>query len=263
MKITQNIEIVDLALYFGFTLVIADLHIGYEEALNRQGFLVPRTQFEEIVKRIENIFNILKGKKLKSIVINGDLKQEFGMISEQEWRNALKFLDLLAKHCDEVILVKGNHDTMLKPIANKRNVKVLDYLIIDSMEKHNNKKIPILKKMLKNTQKSKNQKILIIHGDKIPSKELMKGISTIVIGHEHPAVSIKEGARIEQFKCFLKGKYNGKTLIVQPSFNTLIEGTNILRDNIHSPFLKHDLDNFEVFAVEDKVYDFGKLKKLR
>ena len=90
----------------------------------------------------------------------------------------------------------------------------------------------------------------------------MKEVSAIIIGHEHPAVSLKDGPRVEQFKCYLKGKYKGKNLIVQPSFNTMVEGTNILRDKILSPFLKQNLGNFNVFVVEDKVYEFGKMKNL-
>ncbi len=261
MKILPNIEIVDLALYFNSILVIADVHIGYEEALNKQGILVPRLQFEEMVKRMEGIFDTLKGKRIERIVVNGDLKHEFGTISEQEWRNTLKFLDLLAKHCNEIILIKGNHDTILGPIAKKRNVKVLDYVLIEPLtEKLNNEKPSILKKTIKKHNKNK---ILIAHGNKILDKELLREVSIIIIGHEHPAVSLKEGPRVEQFKCFLKGKYKGKNLIVQPSFNTIVEGTDILRDEILSPFLQQNLDNFEVYIVEDKVYHFGKLKNLR
>ena len=263
MKILSNIEIVDLALYFDSTLVIADVHIGYEEALNKQGILVPRLQFEEMAKRMGSIFKVLKDKKVERIVVNGDLKHEFGTISEQEWRNTLKFLDLLARHCNEIVLIKGNHDNILGPIARKRNVKVLDYYVVEPlMNKLNNEKYSITKKTIKQLKK-RPKKTLIIHGNKIPAKEQLKGISTIIIGHEHPAVSLKEGARVEQFKCFLKGKYKGKNLIVQPSFNTMIEGTNLLRDKILSPFLQQNLDNFYVYIVEDKIYEFGKLKGLR
>ena len=237
MKILPHMEIVDLALYFDSTLVIADVHIGYEEALNKQGVLVPRLQFEEMAKRIGSILKTLKGDPVKTIVVNGDLKYEFGTISEQEWRNTLKFLDLLAKHCQDIVLVKGNHDTILGLIAKKRNVRVVDYYIAG--------------------------KVLVAHGDKTPNKETLKHISTIIIGHEHPAVSLKEGARVEQFKCFLKGRYKGRNLIVQPSFNTMIEGTNLLRDTILSPFLKQNLDNFAVYVVEDKVYNFGKVNGLK
>ena len=237
MKILPNTRIVDLALYFDTALVIADIHIGYEEALNKQGILVPRLQFEEMVERINNIFDSLKDKKIKQIIVNGDLKHEFGTISEQEWRNTLKFLDLLAKHCNEIILIKGNHDTILGPIARKRNVKVLGYYIVGNT--------------------------LIAHGNKIPDKSILKNIRNIIIGHEHPAISLKEGPRMEQYKCFLKGKYKGKDLIVQPSFNSIIEGIDILRDEILSPFLQQNLNSFEVYVVEDKVYEFGKLKGLR
>lgn len=237
MRLIKNVEIMDFALYFGSTLILADTHIGYEEALNKQGILVPRTQFEDMAARMEKIFGKLGKRRIENIIVNGDLKHEFGTISEQEWRNTLKFIDLLAKHCKEVILVKGNHDTVLGPIAGKRNIKIVDNIMTEGT--------------------------LILHGDKLPEKELLKKAHTIIIGHEHPAVSLREGPRIETYKCFLKGKYKGRNLIVQPSFNILIEGTDILRDEILSPFLKQNLDNFGVFAVEDKIYNFGKLGRLR
>lgn len=264
MKILPNIEIVDLALYFDSTLVIADIHIGYEEALNRQGILVPRLQFKEMVKRMENIFEFLKNKDINKIIVNGDLKHEFGTISEQEWRNTLKFIDLLAKHCSKVVLIKGNHDSILGPIARKRSVKVMEHYIIESTtKKSNNEKTSILKKSFKKITNQSKNRILVAHGNKIPNEKVLKEVSTIIIGHEHPAVSIREGPRVEQFKCFLKGKYKSKNLIVQPSFNSMIEGTDILREQILSPFLQQNLDNFDVFIVEDKVYHFGKLKNLR
>ena len=235
MNILPYIKIVDLSLYFDSTLVIADLHIGYEEALNKQGILVPRLQFEDLIKRMESIFYLLKKRIIKRIIVNGDLKHEFGTISEQEWRNTLKFLDFLSKHCNEIILIKGNHDTILGPIAKKRNVKVVDYVAAG--------------------------KVLVIHGNKVMG--ILKNYDTIIIGHEHPAVSIKEGPRIEQYKCFLKGRYKGKNLIVQPSFNGIIEGTDMLRGKILSPFLHQNLDNFEVYIIEDKIYNFGKLRNLK
>jgi len=230
MEISKNIEIIDLCLYLKKekVLVIADTHIGYEESLNKQGVLIPRFQFKEVIKRLEKVFSRVKVDK---VVMNGDIKHEFGTISEQEWRHTLMLLDFLKRYCNEVILVKGNHDTILGPIARKRDVKVVDeYMVGD---------------------------VLVVHGDKIPSK--LKGVKTIIIGHEHPAVSIKEGVRSELFKCFLKGKFGRGVLIVQPSFNLVTEGTDVLKESLLSPFLKQELSDFEVFIVGDKVYDFGKL----
>jgi putative SbcD/Mre11-related phosphoesterase len=238
MDILAGIEIMDLALYVkkDNILIISDVHIGYEEALNKKGVLIPRFQFKEIIQRLDKIID---NKIFDKIIINGDVKHEFGTISEQEWRHTLRLLDFLKKYSKEIILVKGNHDKILGPIAKKRNVKVKDYLIIKD--------------------------ILIIHGDKDKGvMDLIKKnkIKKIIIGHEHPAVGLAEGSRVETYKCFLKGKWKNKTLIAQPSFNLVTEGTDVLKEALLSPFLKQDLGKFNVYIVSDKVYEFGKLKNL-
>jgi uncharacterized protein len=246
MIIQKNIEIIDVCLFLtkSKTLIIPDVHIGYEEALNKQGILIPRTQFKEIMKKIEYVIKKTLGKhnEIKKIVIIGDLKHEFGKISETEWRQTLKFLDYLNKYCKNIILLKGNHDKILGPIANKRNLQVISSYEIENM--------------------------MLIHGHKLPIVFPSK-IKTIIIGHEHSAVSLKEGPRVEKFKCFLKGKFKPKddkrtfNLIVLPSFNPIIEGTDVLKEKLLSPFLKKsNIREFEAFIVGDKIYDFGKIKNL-
>lgn len=247
MKILKDIELVDLAIYTNNTLIVTDFHIGYEEALNKQGVMVPRFQFSETMKRLESIFKRLKNHRIDRIIVNGDLKHEFGTISDQEWRHTLKLLDYFGKHCNEIILIKGNHDTILGPIAKKRNVRVLDSYIISQST--------IKKNSIKN-------KILVTHGDSIPDKKLLKNVKTIIIGHEHPAVSIKDGPRTELFKAFLVGKWKKCDLIAQPSFNLVVEGTDVLKERILSPFLKGNLKNFNAIVVADKLYGFGKLREL-
>ena len=89
-QILPRAKIVDLALHLEEEnyLVIADLHLGYEEMLNKQGVLMPRINFRDIKERLERrVFSKLK--KLDKIIINGDLKHEFGTISEQEWSEVL------------------------------------------------------------------------------------------------------------------------------------------------------------------------------
>jgi hypothetical protein len=233
MEIEKGIEIVDLALYLKKEkiLVLADFHIGYEEALAKQGYLIPRFQFKDFSERLESIF---KKAEPEIIVINGDIKHEFGDISEQEWRETLKLIDFLSRKCRKLVLVRGNHDTILGPIAKKRNIET--------------------------AAEYQTGSILIIHGHKIP--RLNKKTRIIIIGHEHPCISLKEGVKTEKYKCFLKGKFNNKVLIVQPSFNLVTEGTDILQEKLLSPFLQQDLGNFNVYIVADKIYEFGKLKNL-
>ncbi|MDP3918988.1 MAG: metallophosphoesterase [Nanoarchaeota archaeon] len=227
MEIVKNIVMKDLSLIYKDHLIIGDLHIGLEEALNKQGILIPRFQFKELMQRLKSILL----KKIKVIVINGDLKHEFGIISEQEWRHTLQILDLFLENNRKVILVKGNHDSILGPIAEKRNLEIVDKYEIDD--------------------------ITIIHGDKIEK------INTkiLIIGHEHPAITIKDEIRTETYKCFLKGKYKNKTLIVMPSFSLVKPGSNILADKLLSPYIKN-IGSFEIFIVEDKIYNFGRVKGL-
>jgi len=229
MEIIQGIDIVNLALFIKKEkiLIISDLHIGLEEAYNKDGILIPRFQFPEIIKHLNKIFSRIKPK---ITVINGDLKHEFGIISQQEWSYVLKLLDYLIEKNQEIILIKGNHDTVLEPIADKREIKILNFY-------------------------NPNKNITITHGHKI-LKNLNK---TIIIGNEHPAISFRE-RKYEKYKCFLLGKYKNHKIIVLPSFNFITEGTDITKEKTISPYLKQDLKDFEVFVVEDKIYKFGKIK---
>ncbi|MBS3140204.1 metallophosphoesterase [Candidatus Woesearchaeota archaeon] len=120
MLISRNIEIIETALLINKEiLVINDLHLGYEEALHIKGILVPRFQLEEIMNIMARILTAAKPKK---IIINGDLKHEFGTVLRQEWMEVLQFFDFLLKKCPEIIVIKGNHDQIIKPIAEKRGV---------------------------------------------------------------------------------------------------------------------------------------------
>jgi len=234
MKIHDDIEIIDLALYLikEKTLVISDLHIGLEESLNKRGILIPRFQFNDLINKLKLIFDKVK---VDRIIFNGDLKHEFGEISRQEWNNLLNLFDFL--NDKEIIIIKGNHDPILNPIVKKRSLKLVERYDLDN--------------------------ISILHGDKI----LDNLNKIIIIGHEHPAISLKKGIRSEKYSCFLKGKYKNKILIVMPSFNLMTYGTDILKEKLLSPFLDN-LNNFEVFIVEENeklsnpLY-FGRVKDIK
>jgi len=230
-KIADNIYAIDLAIYLSNvkTLVIADLHLGYEEHMQKKGVLVPRLQFKQILKRLDWI---LERVEVKKVILNGDIKHEFGTISKTEWREVKRLIAYFEKKNIKLVAVKGNHDTILGPITKGKEVKEIRY-----------------------------KDILIAHGDYIPEK-LEK---TILIGHEHPAIILREGAKKEKFKCFLKGKYKRNTLIVQPSFNTLTTGTDVLQENFLSPLIEN-ISKFEVYIVNEKTHEvlpFGKIKNVQ
>lgn len=233
MELTKGILTSELGIYLidTKTLVISDIHFGYEGMLEKQGVLIPRFQLKDILLSLERIFQTVP---VKRVVISGDLKHEFGKILKQEWNDIAKFFEFLKnKNIPEIIIVKGNHDVILGPLV--KNIQLIKEYKIGN--------------------------ILVIHGDSKPKTQHTK---TIIMGHEHPAITLHEAGRSEKFKCFLKGKYQRKNLIVLPSFNQLTQGNNILKEKHLSPLLKN-LKNFEVFiydAKEKDVLKFGKVKDL-
>ncbi len=241
MELAPGAEAIDLALYLPAhkTLVLSDLHMGFEEALNRQGVLVPRTHFKDLVDRLEVIFARLKTAKkpVRTIVITGDLKHEFGRIGKQEWKDTMRMVDYLLRRSQRLLLIKGNHDVQLGPIAKRQGLELV--------------------------KEHRAGDVLIIHGDRVP--ESLAGVSTIIMGHEHPAIGLRHGGRTERYKCYIVGTYKRKTLIVQPSANLLTEGTDVLKEETLSPLLS-GLMKFRAFVIDDQkreILDFGVLKGLR
>ena len=237
MDILEDIIADDLFLYLkGYeTFIISDVHIGFEESLNDKGILIPRKNFDDLILRLEkSMHSILKKNNISHIIINGDLVHEFSRVPSKVKSLVGKFIKFLKQYGD-VRIISGNHD------------KALKFIVDESL---------IYEKLLFGD-------ILIIHGDRLPDKKSLKDVKTLIIGHEHPAVCIRSNNRSEKFKCFLKGRYRRKDIIVMPSCNILIEGTDVSSERLLSPLLKDvDLGSFNVYIVEDKIYDFGKMKNL-
>jgi putative SbcD/Mre11-related phosphoesterase len=237
----KDIEFIDKGLFFKKEkmLVIADVHIGFEESLTKIGVFLPRNQYNIIKKDIKRIID--KIGKINEIIVLGDLKHEFGEISSQEWADVMDFLGFLGGNTNKIVLIKGNHDMILGPIADKKGLEIKDFYV-----------------------KGGN---CFIHGDKMYSECLEKGVKRLILGHKHAAISIKEDVKRETYKCFLVGKYKGKEVIVMPSFFPLTEGVEVNLDNLEDTNLCLDLDlrKFEVYVPvpdEDKVLKLGKVNDI-
>jgi len=213
------------------TLILADLHLGFEEQLEREGILVPRVQFKGIIERLKWAFEQVTVKKL---VLNGDIKHEFGRISRQEWNDIAKLVKFVREQGIEIVAVRGNHDTVFGPVARELKIEEVDEVRMGD--------------------------VLIVHGDYIP-KELEP---VIIIGHEHPAIVLRENSKQEKFKCFVKAHFKKSVLIVQPSCNPFTQGTDVRTERFLSPLLAKSTRR-EVFIVDEntrEVLSFGKVDRL-
>lgn len=224
-------------------LAVGDLHLGYDYMIQQSGVLIPERQVEEIIIELKEIFNKIKHKKqkLRKIIFIGDIKHSFAY----EWKEKNYFnkvMDFLKENFDEenIILIKGNHDT----IDYTLNKRLINYYI--------------------------EEDIAFSHGDKIFPEVFDKKIKTIIMGHIHPSIilSDKQGIKKERFKCFLVGKFMGKKIIILPSFLSTIEGSPINDydeeyENSFSIISKKDLINFDVYVIgQEKIYGFKKIKNL-
>tara|TARA_Y100000034_G_scaffold132486_1_gene195595 strand:- start:1435 stop:2172 length:738 start_codon:yes stop_codon:yes gene_type:complete len=225
-------------------LVVGDLHLGFEESLNRSGVLVTRKMFEEMISYFDSVFEKLEseGKKVEEVVLLGDVKHVFGEILKQEWGDVLELFDYFFGKMEEkgkIVIVKGNHDAILEPIVEKReNVFLKDYYLVGTVG--------------------------FIHGNKKVEEVEGEDVKRLIMGHGHPAVRISDGNKEEVYKCFLVGKWKGKEVIVVPSFVDFKEGTDPREKDMKLAW-KFDLEKFDVKVVSENldVLDFGKLGKVK
>ena len=227
-------------------LVIGDLHIGYDERFGRS---IGQVQLENILEKLEGIFKQIKdlGVRVKRVVLLGDVKHVFSGITDIEWRETLSLLDYIKvkSRGAKIIIIKGNHDNILEPIVKKRNIDLRDYYFV-SIE---------------------GKKYCFLHGDKMFEQCL--DADWLLFGHWHPSITLSDNYKRERFKCFLKGKWKRKNVIIFPSFSDIKYGSDLnnLRDeNDKFSFIKYkDIIKFEVIIYnndEKREYNFGKLGKL-
>ena len=230
-------------------LVFGDFHLGVQEHL--QG--LPNIQLKEIFENLREIFSHLERLKIKvkKIIVLGDFKHKFGEISDSEWRESVRLLDYFIEKVGRknIILIKGNHDTILEPIAKKRKIK------INSFYTYND--------------------IVFMHGHKeykeaLKNKEEGGGIKILILGHLHPTITLTDDYKRERYKCFLLGKWKRKIVYILPSFGDTGPGYDLSKEGYFkyrdSLFINEKgFKNFEVVIynnVEKKEYNFGKLKDL-
>ena len=207
-------------------LAISDVHLGLEGTMTADGNYVPKFQLEELLEDLEEAQELTEASR---ILVNGDLKNEFTASRFTERNEIKKFLDFLNEHFEETIIIKGNHDTFVDSTANEYNLDLKKYHL--------------------------EKEVLFTHGHiSIEELDLKTEFETVVIGHEHPSLGLKDDIGIkEKIPCFLYGQLNdGHNLIVLPAFAKVSRGNDV--NQTHQSKLLAPL-------LRNRV-NFGKLKAL-
>jgi len=165
------------------TLVIADLHLGWEMALSEKGIHVP-SQTQKLLKRVLDLISMYKPGRL---LILGDIKYSVAAADIGEWHDVPDFFTGLQKRLSDIVIIRGNHDGNLEPLLPE-NVKILPATGVSMGE------------------------VGFFHGHKWPTPALL-GCKTLVMGHVHPVVAFRDraGFRITR-QVWVKIRYDSRKL---------------------------------------------------
>lgn len=208
-------------------LVISDLHLGLEGSMTSEGSYVPKFHLDDLLKDIEKARSRTEASR---VLLNGDLKNEFRKSYYSEKSEVSELLQHLKRRFEEVIIVEGNHDQFIENTVEDEGLELNDYFFEDG--------------------------ILFIHGDELPENIVEDSLEydTIVLGHEHPALSLKDDIGVaEKVDAILYGETDeGRKLVVLPAFSDISNGTKVNEvpsRKLLSPVLKDKVNVKELKAV--------------
>lgn len=243
MMLTKDVQLLDgLPIAYIKSLdaiVAADLHLGYEGVMARKGALLPKLNLNKIMEMVGRALEITKAKRL---IVDGDIKNEFSTVDQEEFNELYDFIQFAKSKTFELILIKGNHDNFVERY-----------------------KEPF--KLVVHRQEAKMERYLFFHGEELPNN--ISGVKMLIMGHEHPAIGVYNAVGTkEKLGCFLYGSYKRVSLLVLPAANYYAAGTDInLQPKSHllSPVFKHiDVDKVKAIAVGyGSTIDFGTIGELR
>ncbi len=96
------------------SLVVADIHIGFESGLAAGGITVGKGS--TVGQAVSELSEMIREERPDSVVLLGDVKSSIRGIARQEWDDVPYFLGRIREQCD-VVLVPGNHDAGIQRLA--------------------------------------------------------------------------------------------------------------------------------------------------
>jgi putative SbcD/Mre11-related phosphoesterase len=180
------------------TLVIADPHIGWENALQEKGIHVP----SQTPKILSKLVALLVKHKPDALIILGDVKFTVVTTELGEWHDIPDFFTELQRHVSDISIIRGNHDANLEPL------------------------LPESVKMLPATGTVIGD-VGLFHGHKWPSPALLE-CKTLVMGHVHPVVVFRDPSGFKLTRqVWVKADCNPETLakVLLQKHGVKIEGT--------------------------------------
>lgn len=199
------------------TLLISDIHFGFEAELAEKGIHIPSQTW----KLRDLLLKLIRETSAERVIVLGDLKHQVPLSSWIEWREMPKVLRDLKEMGVEILLVPGNHDGGIEAMLG------------DTVSYHPSRGMLL----------DAEQRIFIFHGHTWPSGEAVDS-DVIVMGHLHPMVSLRTDVGVALRKRVwlllngdrkllgerlgVKSKRRSRLrLVVMPAFNPMLTGISV------------------------------------
>jgi DNA ligase-associated metallophosphoesterase len=177
-------------------LAVADLHLGYAWAHRFSGQMLPLHPGDSPIERLLDLCSLYQPRR---IALLGDIVHRAVPVDAvvQDFRTLLRELSARAS----LQLVLGNHDRGLDSLAGQ------------AVPFH-----PLLRA----------GNYILLHGNDGPPEP--PG-SFIIMGHEHPAISLGDGIKGAKFPCFLLSD----EVLILPAFSLYAAGSPAAQGSFMSP----------------------------
>ena len=189
------------------TLIVSDLHIGFPWVQKERGEWMHQEDPDEPRRRLATLASEYQPSE---IVFLGDLVHKLvDLVAIENELRAL--LEPLSNHC-RLVLVRGNHDAgfVSRQETWALPITVVDERVVDGR--------------------------ILRHGH-LPIAEEVDAAATeqmpMILGHEHPAVHVRDGMTSAKHHCFLVGR----DCVVLPAFSGWVTGMLVGTDTFLSPLL--------------------------
>lgn len=214
------------------TMVVADLHLGCEAALEYSGISIPRVQTRKVGAYLREV---IAAQSPDELVVAGDLKHNFSRNLTQEWSDVAEFV----KSFSEIVrlrVVRGNHDNYLGVILADHGINMTTELDVG--------------------------RFTIVHGHHDHEKR-----ENLIMGHLHPSITLRDdtGMRVKS-QCYLHDP--DRDVIILPALSIISPGMDVIGATVPddmSPLLSdRGLDDFRPIAFSrDSPLVFPSLGSLR
>jgi len=220
-------------------IVVADLHLGFEEEAAQQGYFLPRIQLS---RAREVLREAIDSTGADWVIIAGDVKHSFSRLLPSERRELKSLFEFLSSRSVKITVVRGNHDNYLVLVARDYSVELVDELYVDG--------------------------ILIVHGHRKPRGSYPERLKAVIMGHEHPSIRLRDKLGfIAKLPAFLSAPYPSLNtrLLVLPAVGQYQTGTTVSLspETYLSPILREDVPLAEikpyVLAEDLGVLEFPEL----